>query len=402
MGHGHDIPMPTKVNLPSGHLWRKLPAIGIAMFVIGGGMTAAAAMTGDRAHAFFAYLVAYMYFLSLGLGCMFFVFIHFVTRAGWSVVVRRLAENVMGTLPVLAVLFLPILVGMHDLYHHWMDAPPTDLIVAGKTGYLNTPFFLARAAFYLITWTALAIYFRKASVAQDSSGDHNITRRLQARSAPAIFLFALTLTFAAIDWIMTLDPHWFSTMFGVYYFAGSVVAMYSLLAAMALSLQRSGVLTDAITTEHYHDLGKYMFAFTVFWSYIAFSQYFLIWYANLPEETIWFEHRTTGGWLYVTQLLMLGHFIIPFFFLMPRTIKRNRVTLYIGAAWILLIHYVDLYWLIMPVNQHHGPHPGLAEIGALICVKGAFLFALGRHMTSAPLIPVKDPRLPESLAFENI
>ncbi len=403
MSHAHHRELKAEdVTIPAGHALAKLPVIGIVLAVIGGGATAALA-GADLKQFYHSYLVAFLFFLSLGLGGLFFVLVQFATRSGWSVVVRRLAENLMATLPLSVFLFIPVALGAHDLFH-WTheDAVATDKLLQWKEPYLNIGFFYARAAAYLLIWTGLSLYFRARSTAQDRSGDHGITRHLQKVAPPGIALFALSLTFAAVDWIMTLDPHWYSTMFGVYYFAGSVVGMYALMSLMAVGLSKAGLLDGRVNVEHFHDLGKMLFAFTAFWTYIAFSQYFLIWYANIPEETLWFLHRWSGSWKYLTLTLGAGHFVIPFFFLLPRTIKRNTKTLSLAAVWMLTMHLLDIYWLVMPNLHKHGAHPSLLDLTCFLAVGGVFIAALGMLMRRAPLIPVKDPRLPESLSFENI
>ena len=333
---------------------------------------------------------------------MVFVIVQFLAKAGWSVVVRRVAENIMGTIPLFVVLFVPVLIGFHHTHHHWWGGHHADdPLIAHKAPYLNEPFFLARAAFYFATWLALSYLFRSISTKQDETGDHDATRRLQWLAPIAIALFAVTITFAAIDWMKSMDPHWFSTMWGVYYFAGSVVAIFASLSVLTIWLQKDGLVNRIISAEHYHDLGKLLFGFTVFWTYIAFSQYFLIWYANIPEETLWYEHRAHHGWENIGVTLMVGHFFIPFFFLLPRAMKRNPVTLTIGALWLLTIHYVDMYFIVMPIHDTHGPHFSIVDVlclaGVVSLFLGAFAFVSGR----AHLVPVKDPRLPESLAFEN-
>jgi hypothetical protein len=402
VSHGHHTPAlrTDKVQIPEGSGWTKLPLIAGGIGILGLGASFALA-PADPKQFYFSYMVAFMYFLALGLGCLFFVLIQFAARAGWSVIVRRIAELFMATLPVFAVLFIPIAFGMHDLFH-WTheDVVANDKILAGKAGYLNTSFFFVRAAIYLLGWAGLALWYYRTSTRQDETGDHELTRKMQARSAPAIAFFALSVTFAAIDWIMSLDPHWYSTMFGVYYFAGAIVSAFSLLALFAILLQRSGLLGDGFTTEHLHDLGKLCFAFTVFWAYIAFSQYMLIWYANIPEETLWYEHRWTEGWKPWTVLLAVGHFAVPFFYLMPRTIKRIPAALAVGAVWTLFMEFVDLHFLIMPVH-HHGLHLTAVDFTTMIGVGGIFFAVFGWLLQRHATVPLKDPRLTESLAFEN-
>jgi hypothetical protein len=239
-------------------------------------------------------------------------------------------------------------------------------------------------------------------VRQDASGDHDLTRRMQTVSGPAILLFGVTLTFAAMDWIMALDPHWFSTMFGVYYFSGSVVSFFAVLALVSVGLARKGPLDNVINTEHFHDVGKLLLAFVAFWAYIAFSQYFLIWYANIPEETVWFAHRMEGSWLWMAVALAAGHFVIPFFYLLPRTIKRRPATLVAGAAWVLVAHLVDLYWQVMPILHPNGVRFALTDVTAFVGVGGVFVAGVAWLTTRCALIPARDPRLPEALSFENV
>jgi hypothetical protein len=388
------------VTLPAASGWRKLPLIGAALALLGIGGTLA---VGGPDHAnYFAYTTAFLYFLTIALGGLFFVMIFFLTRSGWNVALRRLAENFAFALPVFALLFLPVLLGMDHIYH-WMDPQElaNDEILQFKSPYLNKGFFLARAAFYLLAWTGLAWFFRSQSTRQDTSGDVTITRRLQAMAAPGIAIGALTLTFAAFDWNMSIDYHWFSTMYGVIHFAGGFMGAFALLIIFVYLLDRQNLLGGAVTLEHYHGMGKMLFGLNCFWAYVSFSQFMLIWYANIPEETLWYAHRMEGAWFGVTVLLGVGHFVIPFFFLMSHHIKRRPALLVAGAVWLLAMHYLDLYWMVMPAAYPHGAHFGVAEVLSFIGVGGAFLGAVGFAMTRNPLVAVKDPRLPESLAFEN-
>jgi len=389
--------------LPAGHLVARLPWIGGAVGVVGLGAAVGLAGWGTKPFLF-AYLLAFLFFLTLALGGLFFVLLHFLTRAGWSVVVRRLAENVMGTLPLFVLLFLPIALGFHEIYE-WGHAEVLahDPLLAGKEPFLNATGFLSRAAIYLALWCGLAWWLRSRSVAQDSTGDIAITKRLQTISAPGMVLFAVTLSLASFDWVMSLDPHWYSTIFGVYIFSGCVLGILSLLVLIVEVLHRGGAIEQTVTTEHRHDLGKLLFAFVVFWGYIAFSQFLLIWYGNIPEETVWFAHRWDDpGWRTVSIALVLGHFVLPFFFLLPRATKRNRLLLSLGALWMLAMHYLDLYWLVMPAYHGEEAVSGLVLAAAFVGVGGLFLGLLGSLMRKPALVPVRDPRLPESLSFENM
>ncbi len=363
---------------------------------------------GGAQRFYHAYLVNFCYFLSLALGALFFVMLQHLTRSGWSVVVRRLAEGIGGTLPLLAVLCVPVLVGMHELYP-WThaEAVAQDPLLQGKKAYLNASFFVGRMIVYFGVWAGLAQFFFRTSLRQDATGEVGLTRRMQQVSAPAMVFFAITVTFAAFDLLMSLDPRWYSTIFGVYYFSGSVVAFFALLAVVAWVVQAAGRLRHAITAEHYHDLGKLVFAFVVFWAYIAFSQYLLIWYANVPEETEWYLRRQTGDWKWISLLLLFGHFVVPFVALVSRYPKRRPNLLIPVAVWVLLMHWVDLYWLVMPGAEI----PGVASAGLPLglmdatCfggVGGMFVALAVYRLRNCSLLPERDPRLVESLAFENV
>jgi hypothetical protein len=390
-----------QLHIPPEHVLARFPLVAAGVGVVAAIL---AYVTAENARAFaFSWLIGVLFFLSLALGALYFVLIHYATQAGWGIVLRRLAENTMGTIPLFAILFAPVLLLMGDVYP-WVHeiADGGNPLVVWKAPFLNTSFFVARAVLYFALWTAIVVIFARASRRQDATGDRSITLRLKRLAGPALIVVAITQTFAAIDWVMSLSPEWYSTMFGVYWFAGCFVSFFAFLTLLVVSLKRYGLLTEVVGVEHYHDLGKMLFAFTVFWAYIGFSQYFLIWYGNIPEETIFFRHRLEGSWRSVSFLLAAGHFVIPFFFLMPRTVKRNARLLSIGAAWMLLMHLVDVVWLVMPTIRPHGLHVGLSDILAFVAVGALFKGLLLRLLSGAPLVPVRDPRLPESLSFENL
>jgi len=390
-----------ELRIPAGHRLAKLPVAGLGLALVGGALL----LVFGSAHPqrfFAAWLVAFVFFLSIALGCLYFALIHTAMTGSWGVVVRRVAENAAATLPLFALLFLPVAFGLHSLYH-WShpDAVAHDALLRFKQPYLNERFFFARAALYFVVWSGIALWFRRLSRRQDESSDPQLAARLRRYSGALLIPLALTHTFAAFDWVMSLAPHWYSTIFGVYAFAGGLVAGFALTALAAVAFQRSG-LVPGITTEHFHDLGKLLFAFTVFWAYIAFCQFFLIWYGNIPEETIFYRVRLAGGWKLVTIALAVGHFALPFFFLMSRTVKRNAATLVAAALWLLAMHYVDVYWLVIPSIEGLGARPGIVDVAAMLAVGGAFLGAFGWLMVRSPLVPQGDPRLAESLAFENV
>jgi len=355
------------------------------------------------ARFFQSWLLSFVYFLSISLGALFFVLIQHVTSSGWSVVVRRLAEAISANLPWLLLAAIPLLFGMDRLYH-WADAENVahDALLQWKQPYLNLPFFYIRLAIYFLIWTLLSRGFLKASVAQDSTGDPEISKRMKRWSAPSLIVYGFTVTFASIDLLMSLDAHWFSTMFGVYFFSGSVVGFFAFLPLLSRILQMKGYLKRAITIEHYHDMGKLIFAFLVFWAYIAFSQYMLIWYSNIPEETTWFLRRQTGMWESWSWLLLAGHFFVPFLALLSASPKRRGRLLLPWASWVLAMHWVDLYYIIMPEFTEAGTlgfH--LLDLTSFVGIGGLYLAILLRTLGRHSLIPLKDPRLAESLAFEN-
>ena len=393
---------------PAGRLSLAAGAVGAVA------LAAAWVLGGDRFYP--AYLTAFLYFLTLALGALVFVLLQFVTRAGWSVTVRRLAEHAGATLPLFVLLFVPILFGLGELYP-WLDpladaaggagggghAGGGDPLLEHKRPWLNPGSFYLRSALYLLAWSALGWWLRRESLRQDVTGGPGITRRLQAVSAPGLVVFGVTVTFASFDWVMSVDPHWYSTIFGVYVFSGAVVGVLSLLVLLAMAFERRrGPLAGMVTREHYHDLGKLLFGFVVFWAYIAFSQFMLIWYGNIPEETVWYAHRLEHGWQPVTLALALGHFVVPFFFLLGRDVKRNRWTLGGAAVWMLAFHYLDLYWLVLPAVGEAAFHPHWTDLAAFVAVGGLTAAAFGRLAVGTAMVPLADPRLPEALSFENI
>lgn len=378
-----------------------LGLLGIAIAVIMG----AAAGDGYK-HFSFSYLTALMYFLSLSLGALFFVAVQHVSRASWSVVVRRLAEVAAAALPWLFILALPVIVpvvlGSSPLYP-WLRPAAGEELAGGKAIYLTPLFFGLRMLVYFAVWTWLSLALLRRSSEQDGSGDPRLTRVQWKLSAPGLLLYALTLTFCAIDLVMSLQPAWFSTIFSVYYFSGCVVGFMAILPLSAMLLQRSGRLRQTITVEHYHDMGKLLFAFTFFWAYIAFSQYLLTWYANVPEETQWYQPRQHGAWLWVfAGGLLLGHFIIPFLGLIGRAIKRRKRLLAFWAVWMLAAHYVDIYWLVMPAYSPARVPASLLDAACFIGLGGLWLAGVTYLALGRALVPLRDPALPDSLRFENV
>jgi hypothetical protein len=375
---------------------------GLVAGIVGLATAAGLAWAGPGIGRFMqSWLVAFAFLLTITLGALFFVILQHLVRAGWSVVVRRLGEAMAMNLPLLAVLFLPLALTLPRVYE-WAQpaAVAHDALLRGKSGYLNPAFFVGRWVVFFALWSFLAHYFWSRSVKQDATGEVKLTMAMERFAAPAVILFAVSLNFSSFDLLMSIDPHWYSTIFGVYIFSGGTVGFLALLSVVTALLQRTGRLRG-VTDDHWHDLGKLVFAFTVFWAYIGFSQYMLTWYANLPEETTWYAARQSGGWTTVTLLLLFGHFLVPFFLLLPRFVKRSPRLFGPVAAWMLVMHYADIYWLVMPRFS-----PGRVPLHPLdlVCVLGLgglWLAAVAWRMRRVSLVPERDPRLEESLAFEN-
>ena len=404
MSH-REIPKLEDTNIEMGSLAPRIarPALAVGVLALIGAVVLGLNQGDHFRHFSFSWLVAFAYFLALSLGALIFLPIQFVTRASWSVVIRRLAETMAMTLPFLAILVVPILLNLGHVYEWASDHPHhlTPELAMHKAPFLNDGFFIGRWVAYFVIWTVLGMFFWNTSRRQDQSRDVALTLRMENRSGPSILLFALTCSFAGMDLLMTLDPVWFSTMFGVYFFAGGFVSFYAMLTLATLGLQQTGRLTGIVNNEHFHDYGKLMFAFTFFWAYIAFSQYMLYWYGNIPEETAWFLVRQSNSWGAIALVLCIGAFVVPFAGLISRFAKRRRGLLAFWAVWILVMQYFNLYWVAMPVFSPEGASFHLLDLLCLLAVGGLWLGLVATLAGRAHLVPVGDPRLDESLRFEN-
>ncbi len=374
--------------------------VGIAAL---GWILSIAGLFVDRQQFFFSYLAAFFYFLVITAGSLFFVKVQYLTGSVWSVTVRRLMENISVGMVWAALLFIPLVFGIGDLYK-WShpNIVKADEIMEGRATYFGYPFFFARVIAYFAIWCFFSLRIYRRSVDMDRSGSVFNILKAESLSAPGLLLLFLTVSLAADDWIMSLQPHWYSTMWGVYCLAGGALAFMAAMTLISIGLRKNGYLTHTITVEHLHDLGKWMFALTVFWTYIAFSQYMLIWYANLPEETVFFYNRMQGSWLYISVLLVFGHFIFPFFLLLARGAKRSLPILTLAATWLLFICYVDVYWMVMPVLHPQGIAPHWLDLSTLLAVGGTFAFGFWLRLRKTAMIPVGDVRLERSLAFKNM
>lgn len=383
-----------------------LIAIG-AILVLASAFMFAFVAEGGMKSFFHSYLTNFMYCLTLCLGALFFVMIQHLVRSGWSAAIRRIAELYAATIPLWALLFIPILatviLGKDSLYV-WNIGPGKGLekIVENKLVYLNSGFFTIRTLIYFAVFIIAARFFFVHSRRQDETGDAGITLKLQKWSGPFVILFSLALNFAAFDWMMSTDPAWFSTIYGVYIFASSMFSFVALMIVTCYLLQRRGRVERIVRVEHYHDLAKFQFGFIVFWAYIAFSQFMLYWYGNIPEETLWYAHRMEHGWEFIGLLLIALHFAVPFFAFLKRSHRRNPGWLASWAVWLLIVHWFDLTFLIMPNVGSVTVSMFLAHAAGWLGMVAIFLALFLWRVGDTPVVAAKDPWLPDSLAYTNL
>jgi hypothetical protein len=301
----------------------------------------------------------------------------------------------------MGILFIPLIFVAPTLWYWMKPENAHDPLLIEKWPYLTQEFFWIRAVFYFVFFTVASLWLRRNSIKQDTSGSAKYTflnRKITFGSLP---LFAVSLTFAAIDWLMGLDYHWFSTMWGVYIFAGTALSSMCVLVLIITALRNAGYFKNVITIEHYHIMGKLMLAFTIFWAYIGFSQYMLIWYANIPEETIYFLRRNTESWQILSTALVVGHFFVPFLLLLSNMGKKNPAFLCGMALWILTMHLLDIYVVVLPALHKAGVQPNWLDFACLAAI-GCTLAALFlKRLGDSPLWPLRDPRLKNSIALKN-
>ena len=373
--------------------------LGIVAFVALALCGAGAAI--DPKQFSYSWLFAFAFFFTLCAGCFFWTIVHYATDAEWTVVVRRQLENIGVLVAIVAIFFIPIFLLRHQLYD-WMNIPQgTEEKLDSKRAYLNLNFFVIRAVVFLGFFIIASQLLKRFSVRQDKDGNPKFTIWLRKVSFASLPLFALCLTFGAYDWLLGLQYRWFSTMFGVYIFAGAAGASMALLVLVISALRKAGYLNNVVTMEHYHIMGKWMFAFCVFWAYIGFGQYMLIWYANMPEETKYFLVRNTESWWFLSMLLVFGRFFGPFVILLLISIKKHPRQLCWVAGWILFMQLIDIYLVVLPALHGTGIHVSVWDFAALIGIGATLAFVYLRIVGKTSLFPVRDPRLVESLKLVN-
>ncbi|MDA1194185.1 MAG: quinol:cytochrome C oxidoreductase [Planctomycetota bacterium] len=387
---------------------RKVTSIGLGLLAVGGALSAWAFFDEDLRTRFgFGYMVGFTFAWAIVLGSLFFVALQHATASVWSVVLRRVAEMLASPMLILAVLYIPLL--LVALLHPdstifpWRN-PTSEMAehaVHVKGSYLNETGFLVRTALFFSIWIFFTWFFVRGSLNQDGGRRADITERLRKFSGPFIILFAFTATFASFDWLMSLEPNWFSTIYGVYVFGGITLSALAAITLALSALKRSGLIApELIRKDHLYSLGGLLFAFTCFWGYIAFSQYMLIWYANMPEETIYYTKRLSNGWAGVTVALAFVRFVIPFLFLLSRQVKTDERKLGMISIFILFGQLFDLYWLVMPNSfGEAGPGFGIPELGPVLFFCGVLLVAYGRFVRRHPVVAMGDPHFEASRGF---
>jgi len=377
--------------------WRAaaLALAGLGLLAIASGLAWSPARTWPNL------LLADVYLLSMALSGALFISIQFLSGAGWSVVLRRIAEAMMSGLPVAAVLMLSVFFGRHTLYP-WAqpDGSAGTVMSASKAAYLSTPLVFARMSVVLGFWVLLVGRLRKTSLQQDGDPAPALHQRLIRYSAVFVVVFAVTFALGSVDWLMSLNPHWSSTVFGVYVFAGLLVSGLAALTLIAITLRALGPLDGVVTAAHLHDLGKLLLAFSTFWAYIWLSQYLLIWYGNLPEEVTYYARRTGAPWTGLFLLNPVANWVVPFLVLLPRAAKRSARVLAAVCVLLLAGHWLDLYLLIMP-ETWSGPMAGPLEAIIPLAYASVFVFLVARALAQAPLVPRHDPYLAESVNHET-
>ena len=345
----------------------------------------------------FSWLFAFMFFLTIGIGSLFWILVHHGIDVQWSVGIRRQMENVASLFPVLTIFFIP-LIFVAPILWPWMGLPHgSSILLSEKSAYLNLPFFWMRAAFYFLFFSIVSLWFRKISVTQDKNGDAKYTVMARKLTFASLPFFGVCLTFAAVDWLMGLDFKWVSTMWGVYIFAGSALSSLCVILLIVTALRSAGYLGGIVSERHYSLMGQLMTAFTVFWAYIGFDQYMLIWYANIPEETIYFVRRNTESWCTMNIILVLGHFLVPFILLLFRNTKRKPAYLCGIACWILLMHMLDIYIMVLPMMHPAGFCPSLLDFLAIVTIGCTLAAVFLKRLGDVPLWPLRDPRLKDSI-----
>jgi hypothetical protein len=348
----------------------------------------------DAAHFWQSYLFAFIFWSGLALGCLGIFFLHNVVGGNWGVAIRRLVESGLKTLPLIALFSVPILIFALPTLYKWTDAAyrHEHFAVGHKAAYLNPTWFIMRTVIYFVIWYFSSRAILNMANEHERTGDPALFKKIKTRSAPALLVFVLTTTLAFIDWIMSLEPDWYSTIYGWMFTVGQVLLTFSFLVAVLVLLSKREPFVSFLTKQHYHDLGNLMLAFTMLWAYMSFAQFLIIWSENLPDEIPWYVRRFSGGWGYVAWTIAIFHFFVPFFILLQTRIKRNPRGLRVLALWIILMRVLDVFWIVEPAFRQRGLEVYATDLFALIGLGGIWLAYFISNLKSRPLLASRDPR----------
>lgn len=385
----------------SGTLNKQLPSyVGrlATILILVGGLGCVAAYMIDPAQASFNHIIAYLFLTSIAVGSIFLIALEHLAGAVWSVPMRRANEFLAGLTVIVPLLAIPMFWHLGEIFH-WThtEVLAAEIVLQAKAPYLNVTFFVIRFVGIWLIWNLFYLLFVRNSNAQDISRDERLTKRNVRLAAVFMPVFGITISVMAIDWAMSLEPHWFSTILGVYYFSGTVLAALAIGTFVIVKFHEHNLL-PRLRADHFYSLGALMFGFVNFWAYIAFSQFLLIWYANIPEETYWFMNRWKNGWEFVSVALIFVHFVVPYFLLLSQESKMDLKRLKFVALWILFAHFVDLYWLVMPT---HSPSfsIGWMELAFPLFSVGLILMLLLFKVRRHNVVPIGDPKLQRGLDF---
>jgi hypothetical protein len=370
------------------------------MLMVGLAALALCAIAGLRSPTQFfrSYLMAFIFWIGIALGCSAILMLHHLVGGTWGFGVRRFLESGTRTIWLMGLLVIPILFGVHSLYT-WSDQAKVrlDPLLQYKHPYLNTPFFVVRTVLYFAVWIALAYFLLKWSEEQDRTGNPDLTSRLQNLSGPGLVLYGLTVTYASVDWVMSLEPHWFSTIYGLIFIVTQGLSAMAFVTILAMLFAKRKPLSNIVTPLLFNDYGNLLLTFTMLWAYLSFSQYLIIWSGNLQDEIPWYVSRATGGWAWVAMALIVFHFAVPFLLLLSRFVKRRMQLLAAVAAGLIFMSLIDMFWLTAPAFEPAGPQLRWMDWLATIGVGGIWIWAFITHLEGKPLLPLHDPRLEEIL-----
>jgi hypothetical protein len=357
----------------------------------------------DREQFLRSYLFGYLVWTGMGLGCLAVLLLHHTVGGKWGMMIRRMCEAGARTLPFMIVLLIPVLVSLPTLYVWARPEAAHDPNLQQKTLYLNMPGVVVRSIFYFLVWAFYGYRLSRLSADQDATGDQRLIGKMRSLSAPGLVVFTFVTTFAFIDWVMSLEPHWFSTIYGAMFLIGQVLESLAFMIALVIVLSRRSPIKDYLTPQHLHDLGNLMFAFMVLWAYLSFSQFLITWAGNLPDEIPWYLRRLRGGWGWVALTLVAFHFATPFLLLLMRGTKRNAERLLMVCCLLLVVRMIDVYWVVEPAFYNEQLHIHWMDFVTPLAVGGLWVAMFLWQLKSRPLLPLRDPRLQgaprETVAF---